>query len=301
MIPRGAITPRPGGGSGGAGRVLIHFGMLLATLAFASWWTSHTILDTARTRRATDAVLENANLRHYVAGKIASAVTPAVGTSAVSAATGTAHTSNPARSGGSALETRLDTVLDRRDIRVRLEQFVTDAHRQLIGVGTKPAVLDRGTVRTLVSAALPALSATDLAKVHAVRFDVPHVGMLAGARNTLAHRFWLFLVGALVLVTLAIVTSRDRRTTVKTVGAWLLGISAAHLVVLWILPVVVVPRVSHSPWANLIAAVARALGAGIVTGLVVLAVTGVAFLVADRFVAPAGVRGTLVGEPVPES
>ena len=60
---RRAFAPRLGG-SGGSGQLFIHFGMLLATLAFASWWTSHTILDTARTRKATDAVLENAIFRH---------------------------------------------------------------------------------------------------------------------------------------------------------------------------------------------------------------------------------------------
>ena len=300
MVSSRAIAPRLGGSSG-SGQLFIHFGMLLATLAFASWWTSHTILDTARTRQATDAVLENANLRHYVAGKVASVVTPAVAPPALSAATNATHPANPALSNQRVLETRLDTVLDRQDIRARLEQFVTDAHDQLIGVGSKPAVLDQRTVRVLVKAALPTLSANDLAKVHAVRFDVPHVGVLAGTRDTLAHRFWFFLFGAIALVTLAIATSRNRKSTVKVVGAWLVGISVAHLIVLWIVPVVVVPKVSNSPWADLIAAVARALSAGIVTGLVVLALAGAAFLLADHFVGSVGAPGTLEREGVRES
>ena len=94
---------------GGAGRLLIHFGMLLATLAFASWWTSHTILDTARTRRATDAVLENATVRHYVADRVASVAAPSVGAPALGAATGTPHAATTAAS-QTALATRLDAV-----------------------------------------------------------------------------------------------------------------------------------------------------------------------------------------------
>jgi hypothetical protein len=279
--------------------------MLLATLAFASWWTSHTILDTARTRRVTDAVLENADVRHFVADRIASVTAPAVGTGTLRAATGTASTAGAGTSAAHALGTKLDAVLDRPDVRAKLETFVVDAHDDLVGASTKPAVLDQATVRTLVAAAVPSLSPADLAKVHAVTFHVPRVGTLATTRDALADRFWLFFAGAVVLVAAAIVTTRDRRATLKLVGAWLVGISVMHLVVLWVVPVLVVPRVSNSPWADLIAVVARALGAGIVTGLVVLALAGVAFLIADRFLpgaapaAPAAPAG-LAPEALPE-
>jgi hypothetical protein len=299
MDPREMIAAREMRRSGGSGRILVHFGMLLATLAFASWWTSHTILDTARTRRVTDAVLENADLRHYVAGRIASVTTPAVGANTLSAATGTTHAANPGASGQQALQNRLDAVLDRPDVRAQLERFVTDAHAQLIGVATKPATLDETTVRTLVASAVPTLGIQDLAKLHSVRFQVPHVAVLSAGRNTLSHRFWLYFLGAAVLIALAIATSRDRRATLRTIGMWLLGISVVHLLVLWIVPVMVVPHVTHSPWADLIAAVARALSAGIVTGLVLLAAAGAAFLLVDLFVPRA--QPALAPETVPES
>ena len=53
--------------------------MLCSALAFGSWWASHTILDTARSRRVTEAVLESAEVRHFVATRIASVTAPAVG------------------------------------------------------------------------------------------------------------------------------------------------------------------------------------------------------------------------------
>ncbi len=255
--------------AGGIGRLLVHLGMLCATLAFASWWTTHTILDSTRTRRVTDAVLENTKVRDYVATKIASATSPAVGAAAA-----------PSEA---LLASRLETVLDRPDIRTKLEQFVVDAHDNLIGKTTKPAVLDQETTRTLVAAAIPNVSLKDLAKVHAVTFNVPNVSALSASRRALANRFWLYFLGAIVLVGVGIAISSDRRKAVKIVGGWLIGISVAHLVVLWIIPVLIVPHVSSNPWAGLIAAVARALGAGLVAGLFVLAGAGVVCLFIDRF------------------
>ncbi len=305
MDLRGVASPRRVGSRGGLPQLVMHFGMLLATLAFASWWTTHTILDTSRTRKVTDAVLENADVRNFVAGKIASITTPAVGAETLSAATGTTQNANPAAASQHVLGTKLSAVLQQPDVRAELETFVTDAHDQLIGSSTKPAVLDQSTVRTLVAAALPTLPAADLDKVNAVHFAVPRVGPLSSTRSTLAHRFWVFLLGAVLLLGLAIATTRDRRSTLRIVGTWLIGISVAHLVVLWILPVVIVPRVSSSPWADLIASVARALDGGLVVGLVVLAGAGVALLIADRFVrasasSPAVAPSTLAARTMPE-
>jgi hypothetical protein len=48
--------------------------------------------------------------------------------------------------------------------------------------------------------------------------------------------------------------------------------------------VVVLPHLSTSPWAGLIASTARAYAGGVVGALVVLAATGIACLFADRFI-----------------
>lgn len=276
--------------SGGRQQLLVHFGMLLATLAFASWWTTHTILDSARTRRVTNAVLENTDVRHYVANTVASVVAPSVGAPRLKNATNSAS----AAQSNAVVANRLNAVLDRRDIRVKLETFVTDAHDVLIGKTTKPAALDQRTVQTLVGAAVPNLTLQDLAKIHAVQFSVPRYGALAAGRKTLANRFWWYFLGALVLITAAIALSKDRHGTVKLVGAWLIGISVVHLLVLWLVPVVLLPRFSNSPWVGLTSAVAGALGAGIVAGLLVLAIAGVAFLFADRWLVPARAPSTMV-------
>jgi len=267
-------------GRGSVSKLFIHFGMLCAALAFASWWTSHTILDTARTRRVTEAVLESADLRHFVANHVASVTAPALGVTAGAIATNGTYTNH------------LDAALARPDIQLNLEQFVVDAHERLLGERTAPAVLDQRTARTLVAAAFPSVRGADLAKVHAVRFDVPQSQALFKSREAFAHRFWLYFLGAVVLLTVGLVTTDDRHASVKLIGKWLIGITVAHLIVLWIVPVVILPTVTTNPWAHLVAAVAHAVGAGIVTSLVVLALVGVVCLFIDHFIpAPATPAG----------
>src|SRR4051812_39166988 len=108
MDLQGPAAPALIRGQGALSRQLVHFGMLLAALAFASWWTSHTILDTARTRRVANAVLENAEVRHFVAERIATITTPAVGAGTLSVATGAPSTSP--QGAQAALGTKLDAV-----------------------------------------------------------------------------------------------------------------------------------------------------------------------------------------------
>ncbi len=259
-------------GRGSLSKLFVHLGMLCAAFAFASWWASHTILDVARTRRVTEAVLQSADVRHFVADHIASATAPAVGLDQRAATTKGAYAS------------RLETVLGRRDIQAKLEQFVVDAHERLLGERTQPAVLDQATVHTLVVAAFPSIRPADLAKVRAVRFDVPQSQALFKSREVLAHRFWLYFLGAVALLTAGLVMTDDRRAAVKLIGKWLVGITVVHLIVLWIVPVMILPAVTTNPWAHLVAAVAHAVGAGIVTGLVLLAVVGVVFLFVDHFI-----------------
>ncbi len=259
-------------GRGSLSKLFIHFGMLCAAFAFASWWTSHTILDTTRTLRVTETVLESADLRHFVANHIASVTAPTVGVTASAATTNGAYTN------------QLDAVLARRDIQLKLEQFVVEAHERLLGERSAPAVLDQATVRTLVVAAFPSVRGADLAKVHAVTFDVPQSQALFKSREALAHRFWLYFLAAVALLAIGLVTTDDRHAAVRLIGKWLIGITVAHLIVLWIVPVVLLPAVTTNPWAHLVAAVARAVDAGIVTSLVVLAIVGVGFLFIDHFV-----------------
>ena len=68
-------------------------------------------------------------------------------------------------------------------------------------------------------AALPSISASDLANVHAVTVDVPQTQALFRSREVFAHRFWLYFAAALVLVAAGVAMSEDRRSSVKLIGS----------------------------------------------------------------------------------
>lgn len=264
--------------------------MVLATLAFSSWWLTHTILDTSRTERVTRAVLDDVPMRSYIAGKLAPVVSQAVGAMSLNTAIDTspgppsASSAPTAPADTSALEDRLVTVLNDPSVRSQLEGFIVEVHRGLLGEDQGPAVLDKSTVNVLVAAAVPTMTSQDLAKLPPVSVDVPSQPLLHAGSRFLQGRFWQFGLGAIALLALAIGVSRDRRSAVKLIGKWLLGISLGHLVVMWIIPVIIVPRLSDSPWTSLIEHVARAFAGGVVVGLTVLVIAGLACLLVDRLI-----------------
>lgn len=293
--------------------MILRLGMILAALAFTSWWSSHTIFNPDRTAEVADAVLADAQFRGYLAGVMApvivAAVPDATGLADAAEASGAAGTADitpqPGTSGtapgDAALQQRIADALGSQVARTGVERFLVDAHRTLIGVPTdgsaaagpagaddRSVTLDAATVDALVSAAIPGISAEQLAAIPPVNFEVPRAAAFLGPRRLLADRAWMFALGAATLVGIAFAVSTDRRGSVKTVGRWLVGISLTQLVVLYVLPVLVAPKVSDSPWVRLASNVARALGAGVISGLVVMVVAGVALVSIDLLFKPAG-------------
>jgi hypothetical protein len=213
-------------------------------------------------------VLADADFRTFVAGEIA----PMVQDVAPGAVT------------SDELQDRVAAVLADRSIQDQLETFVVDVHKGLLGRTDQPAVLSQATVTQIVSAALPGLPPADVADLHPVTINPPRISALTTLRTLLLDKFGLLAGVAAILLLGSMIVSRNRRHTVHLIGRWLIGLSLAHLLVLWIIPVFVIPAVSSSPWVALIAAVARALSGGLVTGLIALLVIGVGVLLADRFV-----------------
>ena len=279
--------------------MLVRVGMVLAALAFTSWWSSHTIFNPDRTAQVADAVLTDAQFRGYLASVMAPVIIEAVPTAtalAVAANSAGPGSTDPVPGttgvapGDAAVQQRLADALGSQVARTGVEDFLTEAHRSLIGEDRRTVTLDAATVDALVTAAIPGISAEQLATIPPVSFDVPRVGVLLGPRRFLADHAWMFAAGAVVLVGLGIAVSKDRRSSVKTVGRWLIGISLGHLLVLYVLPVFVAPALTDNPWVHLAANVAKALGAGVTSGLVLLIVAGAALMMIDLLIKPAGVN-----------
>lgn len=262
----------------GIARLATHIGMALAAMAFASWWMTNTVYDTARTRRVAEIVLASADLRDYVAGRIA----PVVAGALPQAGTPGAAPVDPAK-----LATGISDALGRADVQHGLAEFVGELHDRVIGVGSGPVVLAQPIVQELAAAADPQLSLADVAEVPAASVPIPRQQTLTVASSTFRSRWPWYALGAVIALVVAFVLSSDRRSTVRLVGRWLVGISAVQLVVLYLVPVWIVPNVTSNPWAGLVAAVVREWGASLVTGLALIAAAGVACLLVDRLIPPA--------------
>lgn len=261
--------------AGRTAQLLTNVGMLLAALAFGSWWTTHTVYDTTRTRRVASVVLASPDLRSYVADKIAPVVA-----NALPEGTGSATATAPLDP--RQLATGISTALGRVEVQEGLVRFVGELHDRLIGVGSGPVVLDQHIVQELAAAADPGLTLADLAKIPAASIPIPQQAGLAGATGTMRSRWPWYALGSATLLVIALVMSSDRRATLQLIGRWLIGISGVQLLVFYIVPVWIVPRVTSNPWADLVASVIREWGATMVTGLALLAAVGVACVVGDH-------------------
>jgi len=257
------------------GRPIIRLGMLVAGLCFTAWWVQHTMLDPARTERIAHVVLDDADFRDYLSKAIQPAVSHAVPAVALQTAT-------PAQI--TTVRDTLATTMARPEIRAALETFLADAHRQLVGEGTGSVTLSRDSVESMVNAAIPGLSPADLAKMPPVTFDVPRSSALQRAREFLDQWLLPALAAAIVLVLGGVALSKRRANALKIVGRWLIAISLGHVVMLWLIPVEVLPRLSTSPWVHLIASTAKAFSAGVITTLVVMLGVGVFCLFFEHFV-----------------
>jgi hypothetical protein len=285
-------------------RILLRLGMLLAGLAFTSWWVTHTVFDTSRTEKVTHAVLSDGDFRSFLAREISPSVSAAVPLGSIDQALASVEagslptvptTSLPTTDSSAVpvagvdttahLNSRLAAVLGQPDVEKQLENFVVAIHKGLLGRSSRPAVLSQATVTQIVTAAMPSLGATDLVKLHDITVNPPRIGALSTTRTLLQDKFGLLVAVAAVLLFAGIIVAKNRRAATNMIGRWLIGISVIHLLVLWVIPVVVVPAVTNSPWASLIASVARALSGGLLTGLIVLFVVGLAILIGNRFVA----------------
>ncbi len=263
--------------AGATAQLLTHLGMALAAMAFASWWTTHTVYDTTRTRRIATVVLASPELRSYVADKIAPVIVQAL-------PPGTDPASSTAPLNPDQLAVGISDALGRPEVQQGLVAFVGELHDRLIGIGSGPVVLDQHIVQELAGAADPNLTLADLAKIPAASIPIPQQAGLSAGNAAMRSRWPWYALGSAVLLSAAIVITSDRRATLQLIGRWLIGISVAQLLVLYVVPVWIVPRVTSNPWADLVASVIREWGATMVTGLAVLAAGGVVCVIADHLV-----------------
>ena len=266
---------------------LLSLGMLVAGLAFTGWYWSRTVLDTERTERVAHAVLTDSTIRGFLAERIEPVLAqraPAAAAALTAQAGGAAPTSAGQTAGVDAtvVQSQLADVLADPAIQRDLADFVGDLHRVVIGERTGPVTLAQSDVNRLVVAAAPSTPPESLAAIPSISFDPP-VTPINKLRAAGAHWWWLIGLAGMAMVGAALALSQDRRSNVRTIGTWLIGLSLIQLLVLWLIPVHVVPAVTDNVWARTGSLIAEALNGGLVIGLFVILGIGIVCRFANLF------------------
>lgn len=244
--------------------IVLSIALLAGSLAFTGWWFRSTMLEPRRTERIASAALESPEVRQALGSAIAGAVAEA---------TGQPRT---------VVEPFVTNALESGTDLSMLTSVVADAHAAAIGDGPSRVALTTEALTPLVGAELAATA-------DGAGFSVPQVDRLQSLRNNLTG--WLgalaMLCGAGIIAAMILHPNRPR--VFRRLGIWLLTMSVWQLVITWVLPALIVPKLTDNPWALLAAKVAEAAAADLRSALAALCVAGVASLVA-------GVAWASVGE-----
>ena len=238
--------------------ILLTLGLLSGSLALSAWWVQRTAFDTSNTSTIAEAALQNPELRSDLARGIADRVAIELGVD---------H---------SVVQTAAETTLVRPDIAILFSGVLRDIHSRLIGQSAGPVVVPADLVARAVS--IPAA-----AQLADVSIDIPTFDALDSARKTLRDAIPILIYAALVLTVMGVVLHPRKSTALRTLGAWFLGASVVELLIAYGVPVLLLPALVDSPYAELVAEVDKATLGPLVGVLVMLAGAGVGCLVAGAW------------------
>ncbi len=261
-----ATTRSYGRGGGGhtpavrraLGTIFLTLGLLSASLALSAWWVQHTAFDTANTSTIAEAAFQNPELRADLARGIADRVATELGVD---------H---------ALVQSAADATLVRPEIANAFASVLRDIHSRLIGQTTGPVIVSP----ELVARAIGNPAASQLAPVS---IDIPTFDALNTTRKTLHDVIPILIYVAVVLVFLGVLIHSSKPAALRVLGAWFLAASVIELLVAYALPVLVLPALVDSPYADLVAEVDKATLGPLVGVLIMLAGAGVACLVAGAW------------------
>jgi hypothetical protein len=237
---------------------LLTLGLLSASLALSAWWVQRTAFDTSNTSAIAEAALQNPELRTDLARAIADRVAVELGVD---------H---------AVVQSAAEATLVRPDVANAFAGVLRDVHGVLIGSVPGPVVVPADLVAR-------AIGNSAAAQLPPVSIDIPTFDALDAARRTLRRAIPILIYIALVFVLLGLLIHPSKAAALRTLGAWFLGASVVELIVAYGLPVLVLPALVDSPYAELVAEVDKATLGPLVGVLVMLAGAGVGCLVAGAW------------------
>jgi hypothetical protein len=240
------------------GSTLLSLGLLCGAFALSAWWVQHTAFDTTSTSDIAEAALQNPDLRADLARAIADRVAVELNLD---------H---------ATVESAANALLVRPDIATAFSGVLRDIHARLIGEASGPVTIPPDLVAR-------ATGNPAAAQLPPVTVDIPTFDALDTTRRTLSRAIPWLLTGAFVLVLLGLLVHPRKPAALRIIGTWLLAASVVELVIAYTIPVLVLPALVDSPYAELVAEVDKATIGPLVGVLVMMAGAGVGCLVAGSW------------------
>lgn len=237
--------------------ILMTLANLALGLAVTCWWLDHTVFDPTRSEDVTNAVLGTAAVQDQLTAVISEAIATELGQDPDTIAIVVDQAAQTA--GGAAL----------------LGDVVVDSHAVLIGASDGPVVITAAQLAELLGDERALL-------LPPVEIPVPTIGVLDALRQTVGRLAPLAALAGVALGLLAVALHPERHRIVRRWAIGLLLVAVAVVVVGYVIPVMVVPSLTSSPWVQAVPSVAKEqmallLGTSLVcagAGLGLLAISG---------------------------
>ncbi len=271
----------------GLASLIIGLSLIVATVSWAGFTLSRTILDPGRSERLAEQLLENPQVREALVDRLSDAVEPQIPAEV------------PVSRG--LIEAGAETALDDPRVRALIVDGVVQYHRNALEGNPEPIVIDAAALGAASRDALVAeRSELDqfLPAVPEIQLELPTTGFTwLATLKRLVDRFTL--LGALVALagaTLALLVAQDRGAVLRRVAFWGYGAAA-----FWIVVGFAVPRLADllSPTSGAIASAAVDVffGAMIRPAVTLAIVSTVVLIIGFLLPAISGRRGARMVQP----
>lgn len=215
-----------------AGGALVAIGLIAASLAWAGFSLTRTILDPDASERIAEAVYDDPEVQGFLKDSMVAAAAPFL----------------EAGVQRSDVDSAADRALDDPQVEEAMVGGLVRAHQRLLGDDPRPdepivvdaTALAAATRTELVNSDPDLLGGLPEVPSFAVELPIADIPDLGGARATLLGAVTLLATAALAFVAAAFVITDNRARVLRRVGFWAIGAAA-----FWVIFGLVVPWLAH--------------------------------------------------------
>lgn len=264
----------------GLAGLVLGLSLLVASMAWAGFTMSRTILDPGRSERLADQLFENDQLRAALVNRVAAGLGGALPNGAPAVP-------------DQLLEQAADTALDDPSVQAVVRDGIVRTHRNALEGNDEPVTVDASAIGASGRAALVEIRpelAPVLPEVPELAVTLPTSGLARlGAVKNFVDRFTVFAAAAAAIGALvSLVVTNDRPSILRRLAFWAFGTAAFWLIVGFGVPWVA-NRVAPTS-AAIVAAVIDVFFGAMIPPAVVLAIVGAIVLGISFFWSAASVR-----------